>query len=206
MSIQSNQSAELTNSSTERPFYAPNTSRQLSRHCIKCSPSNFKIRTFITLLSALSGWCFVCFFKGNMTASELKNHNKPNKKPAQTTPPSKTDSVQFYNTIVSFTEQKNILRLQKNLCCKSYLSQMTLRTQCPVTSLQFQWCCESTQVIHKTQPILCIRLELQLWNLQSSIKLTLLIHSMWLQQTNCRPYVTCVLTSPETFSAIIGIE
>lgn len=41
-----------------------------------------------------------------MTASELKNHNKPNKKPAQTTPPSKTDSVQFYNIIVSFTEQK----------------------------------------------------------------------------------------------------
>lgn len=88
LSIQSNRSAELTNASTERPVYAPNTSRQLSIHCIKCSPSNFKIRTFITW-SALSGWYFVCFFKGNMKASELKNHNKLNKKPIQTTPPPK---------------------------------------------------------------------------------------------------------------------
>lgn len=94
-SIQSNQPVELTNTSTEKPVYAPSTSRQLSTHCIKCSPSNFKIRTFITLLSALSGWCFVCFFKGNMEASELKKHNKPNKKPTPTTPPSKTDSVQI---------------------------------------------------------------------------------------------------------------
>lgn len=113
MSIQSNQSVELTNTSTERPVYAPNTSRQLSTHCIKCSPSNFKIQTLITLLSASNGWCFVCFFKGNMKASELKNPNKPNKKPMPTTPPSKTDPVQFHNTLVSFTEQKNILRLLK---------------------------------------------------------------------------------------------
>lgn len=158
MSIQSNQSAELTNASTERPFYAPNTSRQLSKHCIKCSPSNFKIRKFITLLSALNGWCFVCFFKGNMTASELKSHNKPNKKPAQTTPPSKTDSVQFYNILVSFTEQKKHIEVTKNLCCKNYLSQMILRTQCHVTSLQFHLCWQSTP---KLNLLLCIRLELQ---------------------------------------------
>lgn len=113
VSIQSNPSVELTNTSTERPVYAPNTSRQLSTHHIKCSPSNFKIQTLITLLSALSGWCFVCFFKGNMKASELKNPNKPNKKTTQTIPSPKTDSVQFYNILVSFTEQKNILRLLK---------------------------------------------------------------------------------------------
>lgn len=118
MSIQSNPSVELTNTSTERPVYTPNTSRQLSIHCIKCSHSTFKMKTLITLLSALSGWCFVCFFKGNMKASEFKKHKKQNKKPAQTIPPSKTDSVQFYNKLVSFSEQKNILRLLKICAAK----------------------------------------------------------------------------------------
>lgn len=88
------------------------------QQAIKHSPSNFKIWILMTLLSALSGWCFICFFKGNMKASELKNPNKPNKKPTPTNPPSKTDSVQFYNILLSFKEQKNILRVLKNCASK----------------------------------------------------------------------------------------
>lgn len=110
MSSQSNQSVELTNTSTGRPVYAPNTSRQLSTQCTKCSPSNFKIRTFITLLSALSGWCFVCFFKGNMKASELKNQNQTKNQSKQPLPPKQI----LYSFIIYWflsQNKKYILRL-----------------------------------------------------------------------------------------------
>lgn len=53
-----------------------------------------------------------------MRGSELKKHNKPNKKTTPTTPLSKTDSVQFYNILVSFTKE-NILRLLKICAAKT---------------------------------------------------------------------------------------